>query len=80
MFIWWSVTCLNFFEIFQLCTSDGLFVCLSVCLCVFIWMIVASMLEVALFDQASPGFNQICILVVASSFLLSGFVGQRLFT
>ena len=48
-------------KIWQVCSSDGLSLRLSVCL--FVRMNVVSRIQVAPFDQSSRNFSQTCILV-----------------
>ena len=51
MFVWRFVTCQNL-QFWQVCSFDGLSVCLSVC----------DAIQVAVFDQSSPNFNHLCSL------------------
>ena len=53
------ITCQNF-QFWQVCSSDGLFVCVSVCLSV--RMDLVDTIQVAPFDQSSPNLTQIWTL------------------
>ena len=58
MFVWRFVTCQNF-QFLQVCSFDGLSVCLSVCLSVIFTILVAP------FKQWTPNLAHICILDLA---------------
>ena len=60
MFVCRFVTCQNF-QFWQVCSSDGLSVCMSVCL--FVCLSVSSSIQVTVFDISLPNLTQLCIYV-----------------